>query len=379
MTHQIQGQPTREEPPNPPNLNRALAPCPPPVADRNDPVDLTQDDSDSEENKKAELLAHSTNPNSDKGIARLSHDPQSTSGHQSKASAGPLYGDDQRDELHNQPQADATPPNENKRLHGTTTGASDSQMTKRPITSFEDCLVALKAFKETSGHTNVQLRDDPGLAKFCDDLRWARSNPGRGLAVTDERVAALDELGFDWKGAEKQIKQADRNSEPQEEDNSGKSRAVPDGSLAAGSSLSNDKTIEPEEKAPVNSGRIKLGTKVSKMFVDNDRRRSFLGSGECRQLSYKRVNLRRLTSLLDFPSHWLRSRDETVSNRLRRQGHGRLVRGWCSCNNAQKKKAPGQTKCARSDSRKWDEETRQQTGLAHAGLSDSVRWHTDVL
>ena len=281
VTHQIhrQAQSTREEPPNPPNLNRAIAPAPPPVPDplavdletnpigRNEPVDLTQEDSDGED----EL-----------------HNPEATTEPTSKASAGPIYEDGPARACHPplsqkeprekiQSQADATPPNENTMLHGAATGAP-TQIKRRPITSFKDRVVALKAFKEAHGHTNVKARDDPGLARFCDNLRWARKNPGRGLAVTNGRIAALDELGFDWKGAEKQNKQADPNSEHQKEEDSGKSHATPDDSLTAGSSLSNDKTSEPEGEAPVNSGRIKLGTKVSKMFVDNGRRRPFLGS-----------------------------------------------------------------------------------------------------
>ena len=304
VTHQIrQEQPTREEPPNPPSLNRALAPAPPPVPNplamdlepnpigRTDLVDLTQEDSDSEEHKKVESLALPTNPNSDTGTPRPPLNPEATNGHERKASEGQFSGDDptptchpspsQRDKFHDQSRADATPPND-KRLNGAATEAFDIQMKKRSITSFEDRVVALKAFREAHGHTNVQHGDDPELAKFCDDLRLSRNNPGRGLTVTNERVAALDELGFDWKGADEQMKQADPNSEPQEEDNSEKSSVAPDDSLTAGSSLSNDKTIEPEGKAPIDSGRIKLGTKVSKMFVvDNDQHKWFLGSGEC--------------------------------------------------------------------------------------------------
>jgi len=54
----------------------------------------------------------------------------------------------------------------------------------------------MKAFKETRGH-NVH-RFDKNLAAFCNNMRQARRNPGIGMTITEGRIKALDDLGFDW-------------------------------------------------------------------------------------------------------------------------------------------------------------------------------------
>ena len=65
--------------------------------------------------------------------------------------------------------------------------------------SFEQRIADLKAYKEEHGHTNVKGREDRSLYDFCRNMRQARNNPEKSdRAVTDERIASLDALGFKW-------------------------------------------------------------------------------------------------------------------------------------------------------------------------------------
>ena len=54
----------------------------------------------------------------------------------------------------------------------------------------------LKRFKETHGHANVSIPDDKSLSVFCKRARHALKNPGKGVKLTDECIAAFDALGF---------------------------------------------------------------------------------------------------------------------------------------------------------------------------------------
>jgi len=58
----------------------------------------------------------------------------------------------------------------------------------------------LKALKEAHGHLRVTLTLDKKLASFCKDMTEARRKPGskRMIITTEERIRALDELGFEW-------------------------------------------------------------------------------------------------------------------------------------------------------------------------------------
>ena len=69
---------------------------------------------------------------------------------------------------------------------------------KDKITSFEERIVQLNAFKEKYGHVRVTKTDDKSLGEFSNNIRRARREPGSGISVSDERIKALDELGFDW-------------------------------------------------------------------------------------------------------------------------------------------------------------------------------------
>lgn len=68
--------------------------------------------------------------------------------------------------------------------------------------SFSERLEQLRLFKEKQGHLRVTQKFDKNLATFCTNMRSARrkstgKGPG-GLSVTEERIKALDDLGFDW-------------------------------------------------------------------------------------------------------------------------------------------------------------------------------------
>ena len=60
----------------------------------------------------------------------------------------------------------------------------------------------LKHFKMIHGHINVKIPDDKSLSQFCANARYARKNPGKGMQLTDERIAALDAIDFDWESQE---------------------------------------------------------------------------------------------------------------------------------------------------------------------------------
>lgn len=75
----------------------------------------------------------------------------------------------------------------------------------RTLTSFEERVEQLKAFKEEHGHLNVPPKFDKKLFNFCVGIRKARLDPGRGrMVVTDEKIQALNAIDFDWDNAQGQ-------------------------------------------------------------------------------------------------------------------------------------------------------------------------------
>ena len=70
--------------------------------------------------------------------------------------------------------------------------------------TFDDRMEDLKRFKETHGHANVSIHEDRSLAQFCAQTRHARKNPGKGKVkqLTDENIARLNVLGFNWMSKE---------------------------------------------------------------------------------------------------------------------------------------------------------------------------------
>ena len=79
------------------------------------------------------------------------------------------------------------------------TRESEGQL-KRSFKSFESRVEDLKKYKQRHGHLKISRKEDQSLFDFCNSIRYGRSNPGKGMMVTDERVKALDEIGFTWAG-----------------------------------------------------------------------------------------------------------------------------------------------------------------------------------
>jgi hypothetical protein len=76
----------------------------------------------------------------------------------------------------------------------------------------------LEAYKEKHGHLNVQCNEDESLYGFCCQLRHSRRAiaSGKGTAsykLTDDRIAALDAIGFDWIGLDRQHMQLNKTQQ----------------------------------------------------------------------------------------------------------------------------------------------------------------------
>ena len=65
--------------------------------------------------------------------------------------------------------------------------------------SFSQRVDALRAYREKYGNVNVIRNVDPSLHSFCDNVRFGRSHPGKGMNISEERIRLLNEVGFDWK------------------------------------------------------------------------------------------------------------------------------------------------------------------------------------
>ena len=64
--------------------------------------------------------------------------------------------------------------------------------------SFEERIEELEAFKAKHGHVRVTLKQDKSLANFCDDMRCVRRGTAKRRVIAEDRMKALDELGFKW-------------------------------------------------------------------------------------------------------------------------------------------------------------------------------------
>ncbi len=72
--------------------------------------------------------------------------------------------------------------------------------------SFDMRILQLKAYKEKHGHLKVSAKIDEGLAKFCVNVRQRHPDkPNRQKTLSQEKVMALDDIGFDWNPQAKQI------------------------------------------------------------------------------------------------------------------------------------------------------------------------------
>ena len=68
----------------------------------------------------------------------------------------------------------------------------------KPKVDFDDRIEQLKIFKATFGHVNVREKMDKSLYEFCRNMRRGRRGKKKAK-ITEERIAALDAIGFDWK------------------------------------------------------------------------------------------------------------------------------------------------------------------------------------
>jgi len=82
--------------------------------------------------------------------------------------------------------------------------------------TFDDRMEDLKRFKETHDHANVSIREDKSLGQFCASVRNARKT-GKGIKLTDERIAAFDAMGFNWTSQEYVTRSFDERIEDLEE------------------------------------------------------------------------------------------------------------------------------------------------------------------
>jgi hypothetical protein len=80
--------------------------------------------------------------------------------------------------------------------------------TKSTKISFEERIEHLRLFKLQHGHLNIKVEDDRSLYTFCHNIRNARrSKRGGGNDLTNDRLAALDAIGFDWRLKKQQQQQ----------------------------------------------------------------------------------------------------------------------------------------------------------------------------
>ena len=71
--------------------------------------------------------------------------------------------------------------------------------TREKSISFIDRVEALRQYKEKHGHLNVTFKANKSLNNWCYNIRNARSKSGEcKIKLTQERIAALDAIGFDW-------------------------------------------------------------------------------------------------------------------------------------------------------------------------------------
>lgn len=146
------------------------------------------------------------------------------------------------------------------REEGTT---NDGRKSRNPKVDFEDRIEQLKIFKAHFEHVNVPEKVDKSLYEFCRNMRKGRR--GKGSAkITEERIAALDAIGFDWKLPK----------------NTGMSSS--DDIIDSHQQLTNDKSLmEIEQQQEVAPGDTRLLLKhalrqLANMSAENDRRHSMM-------------------------------------------------------------------------------------------------------
>ena len=72
---------------------------------------------------------------------------------------------------------------------------NNDQQDKKNYTSFQDCVDALREYKEKTGHLIVSRKIDESLFNWCMHIRSSRNKPGEGkLKLTADRIA----IGCHW-------------------------------------------------------------------------------------------------------------------------------------------------------------------------------------
>ena len=88
----------------------------------------------------------------------------------------------------------------------TTDSHLEARRQQRTIKSFEHRIKELEAFKAKHGHVNVTVKHDKSLYGFCANVRTARR--GRSSRpIAEDRIKALDELGFTWEDTNKSFEE----------------------------------------------------------------------------------------------------------------------------------------------------------------------------
>jgi hypothetical protein len=66
--------------------------------------------------------------------------------------------------------------------------------------SFDERIDDLEKYKQTHGHLNVKIHEDNSLSQFCTNVRYSRKKVVKNgtKKLTEERIARLDALGFEW-------------------------------------------------------------------------------------------------------------------------------------------------------------------------------------
>ena len=73
--------------------------------------------------------------------------------------------------------------------------------TREKTILFQDRVAALRQYKEKHGHLSVTFKANESLYYWCANIRSARRGKvGKcKIKLTQERIAALDAIGFDWR------------------------------------------------------------------------------------------------------------------------------------------------------------------------------------
>jgi hypothetical protein len=118
------------------------------------------------------------------------------------ADDGNFRADDQHDSTRTTADSSLQSPT-NSIIGETSLGFLGMNRMRRRI-DFFGRIVMLKSYKEKHGHLNVRKKENESLYMFCLNLRQSRTAiiTGKGKIhnrLDDDRIAALDAIGFDWK------------------------------------------------------------------------------------------------------------------------------------------------------------------------------------